>query len=230
MVEPALSSDGRVAYVRDQGRPFRLGATTRRLVVAPVDAPSIPAAEFALPFWLPDGRRVSAVQQLSWPRAGVLRFVVGDESIVSGGGGSADTLFAAYGVADLSVQSGELLEIVGADGAITYAAAPDSGMWLIRAGAPRVLLHLPRDSVQARVVGAFSADVSILASVDGEPLGVLQVAPPNVERLDATTGIPVGTVPAPGRVGRIHGVPGSRRFVAEIMVGNAADLWLLELP
>jgi hypothetical protein len=229
VVDPALSPDGRVAYVRDQGVPFRNGPSTRHLVIAPLDAPDTPTATYTISFAWPDGRRVLALRQVSWSHADLLRFIAGQETYPSTPT-LPDTVFTSFGIAELSVATGIFEKIAGTESARSYASAPDDGIWFVREGAPDTLLYLAPGSAQPTVVGSFSGPVMFLSVVDGGPVGALRTDPPRVEWLDVASGVPGGVVPVPGLAGRLAGVSSSRRFVAEIWSGASADLWLLELP
>jgi len=231
IVDPALSSDGRVAYVRDQGVPFRKGPSTRHIVIAPVDPPVNPATAYTVSFAWPDGRRALALRQMSWSHGDVLRFIAGEETYPSAPT-LPDTVFTSFGLAELSVATGAFAEIAGTDSVRTYVAAPDDGIWFVREGAPDTLLHLVRGGMVPTVVGVFSGPVTSLTVVDGHPVGSVSVDPPRVEWLAVASGAPGGAtvLPIAGSAGRLAGVPTTRRFVVEISTGGSADLWLLELP
>jgi len=51
-----------------------------------------------------------------------------------------------------------------------------------------------------------------------------------IEWLDLTTGARGGSQRTSGLAGRISGVPGSPRVVAEILAANETNLWLLAIP
>ena len=229
IIDPALSPDGRVAYVRDQGIPFRKGPSTRHVVIAPVDTPDAPTTAYTVSFAWSDGRRALALRQLSWSHGDALRFIAGEENYPSAPT-LPDTVFTSFGLAELSVATGAFAEIAGTDSVQTYVAAPDDGIWFVREGAPDTLLHLVPGSTQPTTVGTFSGPVTSLTVVDGHPVGALLTAPPMVEWLDIASGSPGGVVPLPSLASRLAGVPNSRRFIAEIWSDGSADLWLLELP
>ena len=231
IVDPALSPDGRVAYVRDQGVPFRKGPSTRDLVVAPLDTPQNAAATFTVSFASSSGRRVLALRQLSWPWPDVLRFIAGEENYPSAPT-LPDTVFTPFGIAELSLATGAFQEIPGTDSARAYVSAPDGGIWLIREDAPDTLLHLALGETVPTVAGAFSGPVTSLTVVDGRPVGAVSVDPPVIEWLDLASGAPGGAtvLSIAGSPGRLAGIPTTRRVVAEIWTGGSVDLWLLELP
>ncbi len=241
-IEPALSPDGRrVAYMWQQGSLVSvLGFGATHVVVAPVDRPG-DATRFVWPIFYirPDGRPADAVTELSWVDDRTVRFVIGHEYVfkVKGGGLEryTDTTFEAYGLADLDVVSGTLRISAPGDSASQYVPAPDGGLWLTRTGAPGRLLHLSPGADSLSVVGDFSGAVRWLANVGGSPAAI--VGDTIVEWLVPGDSLPHQIVVggAGGPVHRIVGVPGTRRFVAEIergwdLFGDRANLWLYELP
>ncbi|MEE8571791.1 MAG: hypothetical protein V3T20_00875, partial [Gemmatimonadota bacterium] len=235
-IEPAPSPDGLLAYVRDQGRPLGFGPSTRRVVVTPLENPDSILFELAFPLELEDGRRATAVQQVSWPAPGMLRFLVGEDVFVVNPPAQPDTGFKPYRVVDLTVPSGVRREYAVTEGTRFYATAPDGGIWFMRA---REVHHLPLGSDTAQLVGSFTAPVLSMAAVGGQPAAVvlrIVVGPgttltwTEVERLDPVTGLPAGSQRTPGFAGRINGVPGTQRLVAEIVDDNQTNLWLLTIP
>lgn len=229
-IEPALSDDGRVAYIRDHSRLLAWGPTTRRLSVAPLHAPDSIIFEASVLFWLEDGTRVTAMRQLSWTLGGAVRFVAGEESYPRVDT-LPDTLFTAYAVAELSLETGGFRLVPGTDGAFTYAVAPDGGIWFVTKDAPHQLLHVPSNGGTAVPVAVFSGPVAWVTTVGDRPLGVRRGTDrPTVEWLDPDSGGPVGTMVAPGAVNRVAGIAGTRRFVAEVVSGTSTDLWILDLP
>jgi len=236
-VEPAVSPDGRLAYVRDQGRPLGMGPSTRRVVVTPLENPDSILFDLAIPLELADGRRATAVQQVSWPAPGTLRFLVGEDVFVVNPPAQPDTGFNPYRVVDVAVPSGARREYAATEGTSFYANAPDGGIWYTRA---LELHHLPLGSDTTQLVGSFTGPVISMAAVGGQPaavvlrtvlnpVGIVTLMWTEVERLDPVTGLPTGSQRTPGFAGRINGVPGTQRIVAEIIEGNQIDLWLLAI-
>jgi hypothetical protein len=208
-------------------------------VVTPLEDPD--SIEFELDrFWLEDGRRVTAFQQLSWSAAGVLRFLVGDEEYQAASPyGPADTTFSAYRVVELDVTTGVICELPATEGAFSYTAAPGGGIWMV--GDDRMeLRHLPPNVDTTVVVGVFSDPVVSLTSVAGRPTASVQrllVDPTtgetstrnDVEWMDLATGLPAGAQRIAGVVNRIAGIPTTPRLVAEVSLGGRTNLWLLEI-
>ena len=240
-IEPALSPDGRrVAYMWQQGSLVSvLGFGATRIVVAPIEQPGDTTGFLWRIFYIrPDGRHSDAITQLSWADDHTLRFRIGYEFIfkVKGGGAEryTDTTFESYGLADLDVETGALRVSVPGDSALQYAPAPDGGVWLTRSAAPERLLHLAPGADSATTVGGFSGPVRWLTSVAGLPAAI--VSDTLVEWLVPGDSLPHRQVVGGslGPVTRIVGVPGTRRFVAEIergwdLFGDRANLWLYEL-
>jgi len=243
-IEPALSQDGnRVAYMWQQGSLVSvLGFGTTRVVVAPADRAG-DTTGFVWPIFYiaPDGRPADAVTQLSWVDDRTVRFIIGHEYVfkVKGGGLEryTDTTFQAYGLADLDIETGTLHVSLPGDSAFQYTPAPDGGLWLVRLGAPRRVWHLapPPGADTATIVGDFSGAVVWLTSVGGMPAAI--VGDTLVQWLVPGDSVPRQMVVGGGGgpVHRIVGIPGSRRFIAEIergwdLFGDRANLWLYELP
>lgn len=241
-IEPALSPDGRrVAYMWQEGSLVSvLGFGATRIVVAPIEqAGDTSGFAWRIFYIRPDGRHSDAITQLSWVDDHSLRFLIGYEFIfkVKGGGAEryTDTTFESYGLADLDVETGALQISAPGDSALQYTPAADGGLWLIRSAAPERLLHLAPGADSTPTVGVFSAPVRWLTSVGGYPAAI--VSDTIVEWL-----VPGDLQPhrmivggSQGPVTRIVGVPGTRRFVAEIergwdLFGDRANLWLYELP
>lgn len=240
-IEPSVSSDRRLAYVRDQGRRYAFGPETRRLVVTPLEQPD--SIEFALPlpFRLEDGRTVSAAHQLSWPQPGIVRFLALSEDYVVEPPARPDTVFTAYRLVELSTATGELRELGLTEGAFAHVPSPDGGVWFLRGDAPDELRYLPPGGDSVLTAGRFSGAAVALASADQAPLAVVEIVVVNpgtgqvsvsweLEWLDLESGLSAGRIDAPGRPGRVAGIPGSRRLVVEVFGEHSADLWMLELP
>ena len=242
-VEPALSPDGlRVAYMWQQGSLISvLGFAATSLVVAPAAVPG-DTSGFVWPinYVAPNGRIADAVSVLSWADGHTLRFLLGYEFIfkVKGGGLEryTDTTFESYGLAQLDVDAGRFTPPQGATaGVVAYAPAPDGGLWLVGGDAPQRLRYLAPGADSASDVGDYSAPVLSLAAVAGLPVAIVDDS--TLEWLVPGDSLPLrlGVGGGVGPVRRIAAVPGSRRFVAEIergwdLFGDAANLWLYELP
>ncbi len=236
-IEPAPSPDGRIAYVRDRGRPFGFGPSTRRLAVTPLEDPDDILFELAVPIWLDDGRRVTAIQQISWSSQDVLRFLAGEDVYTVDPPALPDTSFVPFRVVELNLETGLVREFGATEGTPAFTAAPDGGVWFVLGSE---LLHLAPDSDTALSVGFFSAPAISVAPVGPRPVAVVLktlVAPDGsvstwteVEWLDLATGGPAGSLLPPGLAGRIAGVPGTRHLVAEVSSGGKTNLWLLQVP
>jgi len=241
-IEPALSPDRRrVAYMWQQGSLVSvLGFWATRVVVAPADRAG-DSTGFVWPIFYirPDGRFADAVRQLTWVDDRTVRFIIGYEYIfkVKGGGLEryTDTTFEAYGLADLDIETGTLRISGPGDSAFQYTQAPDGGLWLVRIGAPQRVWHLAPGADSVTPVGEFSAPVVWLANVNGMPAAI--VGDTIVQWLVPGDSVPRQMVVggSEGPVHRIVGIPGTRRFIAEIergwdLFGDPANLWLYELP
>jgi hypothetical protein len=239
-IEPALSPDSRLAYVRDRGWPNRFGPTTRSLVVTPLEDPDSITFELEVPFWLEDGRQITGIRHVSWIGSDTVRFLAGDESYYPGSDVFPDTLFTPFRVVDLTVVTGGLREHVATEGAYSYTAAPDGGIWFVLQDTPEQLYHVPPEG-DTTLVGSFSAPVISVTVGNARPVASVLKTLVNpqtgavsswteIEWLDLTTGAPGGSQRTSGLAGRISGVPGSSRVVAEILGANETNLWLLAIP
>jgi hypothetical protein len=242
-VEPALSPDGRrVAYMWQQGSLISvLGFAATSVVVAPATQPG-DTSRFVWPinYVAPNGRIADAVSAISWVDGHTVRFLLGYEFIfkVKGGGLEryTDTTFESYGLARLDLTTGRLIPPDGATaGVVAYAPAPDGGLWLVGADAPRRLLHLAPGADSTTAVGDYSAPVRWLAAVAALPVAIVDDS--TLEWLVSGDSVPrrLGVGGGLGPLRRIAAVPGGRRFIAEIErgwdpFGDPANLWLYELP
>ncbi len=226
-LQPTVSNDGRIAYLRQQGHVGWATPTTRRLVVAPVDAPDSALHEVGLYFELEDGQRITAFRELRWVGDSAIRFVAGEDSFPRVDG-VWDTLFTPYALADLDLRTLTYREVPGTRGASSFVVLPDDAVWFV---VGHELFHLIPGDTAATRLGSFSTPVTSLGIVDGLPVGVQAgVDESLIEWVNTETGIVQGTLSVAGAVGHIAGLPGTRRFVVELPGMVGPDLWLLSLP
>ena len=242
-VRPSVSSDGqRVAYMWQQGTLIGvLGFWSTSVVVAPASRPAGRTLTWPIVWTAPDGRIADAVTTITWADARTLRFLIGYEFIfkVKGGGVTryTDTTFESFALAQLDAGTGAFSIVPGGQGVLAYAQAPDGGLWLVKHGAPATLLHQAPGVDTTTFVGTFADSVVVLANIADLPVAI-------TARSDSTLSwlVPGDSVPhelvvgsGVGPVTDIAPVPGTRRFVAVIergrdLFGDAANLWLYELP
>ncbi len=229
-LQPAVSDDGRIAYVLQRSSVLAETPSLRRIVVAPLEAPDSALFEASAFFDLADGRRAFDLRALAWTESGALRFVAGKDSFPKPDG-VRDTLFQPLRLVELDLTTGSITEIAGTDGVIAHAPAPDGGIWFVMESTPRVLWHRPPGGSSPDSIGAFSGAVSHVANIDGLPVGV-QPGPDTslVEILDLGTGMSAATIVVIGRASQIAPIPGSRSFVLQLITNMHPDLWLLALP
>lgn len=229
LLQPAPSSDNRMAFVWERSA-IGAWAGVRRLQVAPIDAIDAPTLDINLLFTLPSGERIIAARQLTWTATDALRFVAGEDYIDTNNG--VDTVFVPLALGEVDVGTGTFRAILGTDDAYTHGEAPDGGAWFLRTTDRRQLLHADPATGTVTVVGTFGVAVVALGVVDGVPVGFGATAGGEtvVEWLDVATGVPAGSLEVNGSVQGIAGAAGSRRFVIDVGVGTARDLWLHELP
>ena len=226
-LQPAVSDDGYIAYVRQQGHVGWVTPTTRRLVVAPVDAPDSALHDVGLYFELDDGQRITAFRELRWLGDSAIRFVAGEDSFPRPDG-VWDTVFTPHTLADLDLRTLTYREVPGARGASSFVVLPEGAVWFV---VGRDLFRLiPGDSAATRL-GSFSGSVTSLGIVDGLPVGVqASVDSSLIEWVDPETGMVRGMLTVAGGAGHITGLPGTRRFVVELPGVVGPDLWLMSLP
>jgi len=226
-LQPTVSDDGYIAYLRQQGHVGWVTPTTRRLVVAPVDVPDSALHEVGLYFELEDGQRITAFRELRWLSDSAIRFVAGEDSFPRIDG-VWDTVFTAHALADLDLRTLTYREVPGTRGASSFVVLPDDAVWFV---VGRELFHLIPGDTAATRLGSFSGSVTSFGIVDGLPVGVQAgVDESLIEWVDPETGMVQGMLTIAGGAGRIAGVPGTRRFVVELPGAMGPDLWLLALP
>lgn len=239
-LEPALSpGSDRVAYVWQEGSLVSvLGFRRARLVVAPA-ARAADTSGYAREISIPtsSGMIANSAIALSWASANTVRFLGTYEYIfkVKGGGLEryTDTTFLSLALLELDLPTGTVRLVPGGDSAVAYTAAPDGGVWLVKAAAPATLMHLAPGADSAVAVADFSSAVEALAAVDGLAVATLADGA-GVEALDPASGTRTPLGPFPGRTHRISAAAG-RRLVVEVerdttLFGAPANLWLVEIP
>lgn len=226
-LQPTVSDDGRIAYLRQQGHVGWVTPTTRRLVVASVDAPDSALHEVGLYFELEDGQRITAFRELRWLTDGTIRFVAGEDSFPRIDG-VWDTLFTPHVLADLDLHTLTYREVPGTRGASSFVVLPGGAVWFV---VGQELFHLIPGDTAATRLGSFSGSVTSLGIVDGMPVGVQSSIDSSlIEWVDTETGAVEGMLTVVGGAGRIAGLPGTRRFVVELPGVVGPDLWLMSLP
>jgi hypothetical protein len=226
-LQPTVSDDGYIAYLRQQGRLGWVTPLSQELVVAPADAPDSAVYEVGLYFELEDGQRITAFRELHWLGDSAIRFVAGEDSFPRING-VWDTLFTPYALADLDLRTLTYREVPGTRGASSYVVLPNDAVWFV---VGRELFHLIPGDTAATRLGSFSMSVTSLGIVDGLPVGVQAgVDESLIEWVDPETGMVQGMLTIAGGAGRIAGLPGTRRFVVELPGVVGPDLWLMSLP
>ncbi len=250
---PAVSPDGRLAYVRasaplDVGRP--LAPRYHELVVATLAEPVHARVLQSLPYVGPSGRGHEEITQLRWVADSVLVYVaqhvpyVGQCPVCP-----PDTLPTGVEIVQLDYRGPVtiLTMLPGSDQASSVAvAAPDTLYFTVNGDARVFSLALSTDSVG--VVHDFgplgiARDVQVagrhmVVVVGGNIAFFIDPAAGPIQRDDGGPLILVdrdtGTETPFGPVGLMFRhpalAPSGRSVVAELVFGGTTDLWLVEVP
>lgn len=243
-LEPALSPDGsQIAFLWQRGSPVTAAPSSDTLVVAPVDDPGHPTLRRKIDSLdNASGHLLLYPQKPTWVDANTVRFLYSTFVITyvkTGTPRFADTTIGGVSLVDLDVTTGAITDVPGADGARTYAQAPDGGAWFTRfdstgALSAATLLHLAPGSATPDTVGIFTGPVTDVANVDGVAVGLL-LGDTVAEVLDPATGSTtlLPAFPTPAR--RIAAAPGRRLVIARDVTmappyGDRGNLWLYQVP
>ena len=228
-LSPALSADGRIAYVWEQAQIGGIVPNARIVRIADAERPDSVLFEKSVFFSLPSGERVLAMRDLIWDDVGHLRFVAGVDSYAVNMG-VWDTTFVPLTLATVDPAIGEYQPVTGTGGALTHVSAPDAGVWFVTAEEPASLKLRAADG-SVTTVGAFTRPVTRLGLVGGFPAAISPGGDSTtVAWIDPLLGAPAGMYVVEGTANAIAGVPGTRQFVLDLERGSARNLWLFELP
>jgi WD40 repeat protein len=250
LTAPAVSADGRLAYVRataplDVGWP--VAPYSAQLVVAPWDDPARARVLRAIPYPGPSGRVHQAVTQVAW---------LGDSALVYVG---LKVGYAGFRPLDTIPTGLEIvrLDFHGAVPVLTMLPGTDQASSVTTAGTDTVYFTLNGDSRAFRLVvstdslavahdfgsGTIARDVQVAAGrmvavvggdvsyVDDPGLGPVQRDNGGTLVLvDLASGAETALTP-PGAFYRHDAIaPDGRSVVAEAVAGRTTDLYLVRLP
>lgn len=250
----AVSSDGRLAYVRASASlavGWPRAPLTQELVVAPWDAPSAARVLRTIPYPGPSGRIHQSVSQVRW---------LGDSSLVFVGGkvdyparclncSLVDTLATGLEVVRLDFQGPNvaLTMLPGTDQASSVATAGGDTVYFTINGDTRVFRLLVSTGALAVVhdftIGGIARDVTVaagrlLAVVGGNVtftndtvLGPIQRdSGGTIVAVDLASGTETTLTSALDLYRHAVLAPDGRHAVAERLLGRTTDLYLLEVP
>ena len=167
---PAASPDTqRMVFWKEHGLLSNTVPATRSFQLVSWSDPSTLTTLLDAPYTLPDSTRGNSVREVTWPAGNTLRFIAGLEVVDLF---TTDTIFTAYGVAELDLTSRALTLIPGTAGAATYANAADGGVWIMSPLDGRRVVHLAPGATSGDTVATFPFPVEQLANAGGTPAGV----------------------------------------------------------
>lgn len=247
--EPAVSPDGRrIAFFWKRGT--RIGPLAFHdgfLAVTSVDRPTEPPAARVQVTFLEAGatpRRANIPTRVTWADDGHVRFLATVEHIIKVKDGGAervtDTLEYPIALMELDVAAGTAHVVPGGDSVLAYAAAPDGGIWVVRADDSTALWRLDPATGSRTLVGRFASTPLDVATVGGIVVAIVDEGNA-LAGMDPETGIALPLfvlqslfpLKAEGPARRLAPA-GGRRFVIAIdhgvgPFGAPPDLWLMEL-
>lgn len=250
----AVSSDGRLAYVRASA-PLAVGwpktPRTQELVVAPWDQPGVARVLRTIPYPGPSGRVHQAISQVSWLGGNALVFIGQkvDYPALCNSCSLVDTLATGLEVVllDFSGQTPVLTMLPGTDQASSVATAGNDTVYFTLNGDSRVFrLQVSNGSLSTAHdfgAGAIARDVAVragrlVAVVGGNvvfendtTLGLVQRdGGGTLVAVDLASGAETILTPPTEFYRHAALAPDGRHVVAEAVFGRTTDLYLLEVP
>jgi hypothetical protein len=250
----AVSSDGRVAYVRATASlsvGWPVAPLAQQLVVAPLDHPDRAQVLQTIPYPGPSGRLQQAVSQVSWLGDSTLVFVGQkvDYPAVCSNCTLRDTLATGLEVVRLDFHGPApvLTMLPGTDQASSVTAAGDDTVYFTVNGDSRVFRlqvssgalstshdfgagNIARDVAVAagRLVAVVGGKVSF---VDDPALGLVQRdSGGTLVVVDLASGAETALTPPLEFYRHAALAPDGRHVVVERLLGRTTDLYLLEVP
>lgn len=228
---PALSPDlARVVFWKEQGLITNAVPAVRSFEMVSFAQPDSQTDVLDAPYLLPDGSRGNAVRQVTWPTASTLRFLAGVELVNTA---PTDTIFLPLGVAELDLASNTLTLVAGTAGAVSYANAPDGGVWFVQPGGT-VVLHLAPGATTPDTVGTSPYPIDEIANANGIPVAIVELP------VDSGPPTPVLASLTPGTFQVLYSAavtdlaagPGSPNIVTPVVRlgtgGAGANLWMVQ--
>jgi hypothetical protein len=182
---PAVSADGRVAYVHSSRLPLQDQPSVTRLIVSPLEHPTQRTIVRALPFTGPDGAFFVGLTSTQWLGAERLAFLGQvQEVVIPCPGCDAQVIRRPAGILTVSVEDGAVAVAAGTTDVTGIAAGPTPDqLYLTRDGESRIFLRTLSTGVETEAhgfeggtVGGLSVTGTMAATwVDGE-LRILDLA------------------------------------------------------